>query len=76
MNCYDDSGCACSRRMPSAFPSSDCALTVSERERSFPIGMGYVPIQSWQGTYPLEQGFRRGTMFPELDLPFMRGRCR
>ena len=42
----------------------------------FPIGMAYVPMQSWQQQYSLEQGFRRGTIFPELDLPFMMGRCR
>ncbi|MDD6073407.1 MAG: spore coat associated protein CotJA [Otoolea sp.] len=42
----------------------------------FPIGMGYVPMQRWRQPYSLEQGFRRGTIFPELDLPFMMGRCR
>ena len=42
----------------------------------FPIGMGYVPLQQWKQPYSLEQGFRRGTIFPELDLPFMMGRCR
>lgn len=76
MNCYDDFGFACSRRMDSAFASSDCALTVSEREKQFPVGMGYIPLQSWQKTYSLEQGFKRGTIFPNLDLPFLRGRCR
>ncbi len=41
-----------------------------------PIGMGYVPWQRWGQTYPIEQGFVRGTIFPELDLPFVMGRCR
>lgn len=41
-----------------------------------PIGMGYVPWQRWGQTYPLSQGFQRGTIFPELDLPFVMGRCR
>lgn len=41
----------------------------------FPVGMGYVPMQRWQSTYSMEDGFRRGTIFPELDLPFMMGRC-
>ncbi|MCD8224877.1 MAG: spore coat associated protein CotJA [Clostridiales bacterium] len=30
-------------------------------------------MQNWRQTYPPEQGFRRGTLFPELDLPFSRG---
>ena len=42
---------------------------------SYPIGMAYVPWQRWQQPYPIEQGFRRGTIFPELDLPFVMGRC-
>ena len=41
-----------------------------------PIGMGYVPWQQWGQTYPLERALERGTIFPELDLPFMMGRCR
>ena len=44
----------------------------------FPVGMGYVPMQRWQSTYSMEDGFRRGTIFPELDKPFLgkRGACR
>ena len=41
-----------------------------------PLAMGYVPMQRWRQTYPLNQAFQRGTIFPELDLPFMMGRCR
>lgn len=39
------------------------------------LGMGYVPWQKWSHTYPMEQGFTRGTIFPELDFPFLMGRC-
>lgn len=42
----------------------------------YPVGMGYIPWQQWQQTYPLEQGIRRGTIFPDLDLPFTMGRCK
>ncbi len=42
---------------------------------SFPVGMGYVPMQQWGQTYPISKGFERGTIFPDLDLPFMMGRC-
>ena len=41
----------------------------------FPIAMGYVPIQNWQQPYAVEQALGRGTIFSELDLPFMMGRC-
>ncbi len=41
-----------------------------------PLAMGYVPWQRWCQTYPVQQGFERGTLFPQLDLPFVMGRCR
>lgn len=47
-----------------------------DRMRGMPTAMGYVPWQQWGQTYPLEQGLNRGTIFPELDLPFVMGRCR
>ena len=43
---------------------------------SFPVGMAYAPMQQWQQTYDLDMGFRRGTIFPDLDLPFEMGRCK
>lgn len=43
---------------------------------NMPIAMAYVPWQQWRQTYPMEKGFSRGTIFPELDLPFVMGRCR
>lgn len=41
----------------------------------FPIGMGYVPMQRWSQPSPIDEGFSRGTIFAELDLPFVMGRC-
>lgn len=41
----------------------------------FPIAMGYVPMQRWSQPSPLDEGFSRGTIFAELDLPFVMGRC-
>ena len=44
--------------------------------QDFPIGMGYVPWQSWGQTSPLDSALMNGTIFPELDLRFDHGRCR
>ncbi len=38
-----------------------------------PIAMSYVPFQQWKETYSLDKGLARGTIFPELDLPFKGG---
>lgn len=56
-----------------AFPCPDTSVGGMEQ---YSVGMGYVPWQQWQQTYPLEQGFQRGTIFPDLDLTFHMGRCR
>lgn len=36
-----------------------------------PLGMAYVPFQKWRELYPPEVGFHRGTIFAELDKPFI-----
>ncbi len=41
------------------------------------LAMAYVQKQKWQDIYEVEQGFHRGTIFAELDLPFVgEGACR
>ncbi|MCH5256257.1 MAG: spore coat associated protein CotJA [Lachnospiraceae bacterium] len=42
----------------------------------FPIAMAYVPWQRLTHIYEdLDEGFRIGTIFPELDKPFTGRRC-
>lgn len=52
---------------PSACPGS-C-------NQQFPVGMGYIPWQAWGQTYPLDRALQVGTIFPDLDYPFLYGRC-
>ncbi|MBT9778807.1 spore coat associated protein CotJA [Clostridium sp. MCC353] len=58
-------------QVPSACPDT----SVGGMER-YSLAMAYVPWQQWKQTYALDRGFQRGTIFPELDLPFVMGRCR
>lgn len=46
--------------------------------RSFAIAMAYVPWQRWDQTYELKKAMCVGTIFPELDKPFLgkRGACK
>lgn len=39
-----------------------------------PLAMAYVPMQKWRELYEPEMGFSRGTIFKELDLPFLGDR--
>lgn len=38
-----------------------------------PLAMAYVPFQQWGETYGDDEALSRGTLFPELDLPFSKG---
>lgn len=40
---------------------------------SLPLASAYIPYQQWKTTYTLEGALQRGTIFPELDLPFEGG---
>ena len=41
-----------------------------------PLAMAYVPFQQWGEVYDDEDALSRGTLFPELDLPFKGGDVR
>lgn len=36
-----------------------------------PLGMAYVPMQKWEKLYESELGLNRGTIFSQLDLPWI-----
>jgi len=36
-----------------------------------PIAMAYVPWQKWCNIYPAEKALYRGTIFEDLDKPFL-----
>lgn len=42
---------------------------------NMPIGMAYVPWQHWNEIYDIEIGFHNGTIFPDLNKPYMGRRC-
>ncbi|NLJ31540.1 MAG: spore coat associated protein CotJA [Clostridiales bacterium] len=37
------------------------------------VAMAYVPFQQFNTTYMPEKGLEMGTIFPELDKPFLGG---
>ena len=43
---------------------------------AFPVAMAYVPWQYWNEIYDYDKALCRGTLFPELDKPFLKGGCR
>lgn len=65
-----------SASMPSVSRPSACPDTSVGGMERYSLAMAYVPWQQWKQTYAIDRGLQRGTIFPELDLPFVMGRCR
>lgn len=60
--------CRCPYKTPMPNPS------VSMKDIDcLPIAMAYVPWQYWNEVYSVETAICRGTIFPDLDKPFMGG---
>ena len=55
-------GQSCDLRSPAPLPS----VTVP--------AMAYVPFQQYGAVYQPEQALMAGTLFPDLDKPFLRGK--
>ena len=59
-------------------PAAELARAVLDREGAFdqfPVAMTYTPWQRWCEPYCAQKGLERGTIFPDLDLPFAGRRC-
>ena len=44
---------------------------LEEDGKTLPLAMAYVPMQRWEKLYTPDVGFIRGTIFTQLDLPFI-----
>lgn len=65
--------CRCNRYMP-----QQRCMPSSKKEGfpdNFPVGMAYVPWQTWNQVYDFDKALQRGTLFPELDKPFIGRRA-
>lgn len=46
---------------------------MSNLPKNASLAMAYVPFQEWGDVYSDDKAFPIGTLFPDLDFPFMRG---
>ncbi len=46
-----------------------------DSEFDYSLAMVYSPVQQWQNLHCLEEGFKAGTIFKELDKPFYGPKC-
>lgn len=67
------SGCSCGQESATSY--NICRPGSAPSEQNAMVGIGYVPWQQWECTYPLDRALFSGTIFPSLDKPFLIGRC-
>ena len=54
-------------------PDTNGNSDTSRFPRNTPLAMAYVPFQRWGDVYDDDKALSKGTLFPELDLPFSGG---
>ncbi|MDO5560956.1 MAG: spore coat associated protein CotJA [Oscillospiraceae bacterium] len=61
-------------RTPSDFRAKNMDMPVNGAfPAQTPLAMAYVPFQSWEEPYDDKTGFDEGTIFPQLNQPFLCG---
>ncbi|KIR03911.1 hypothetical protein P261_02726 [Lachnospiraceae bacterium TWA4] len=64
------------RRYQNQMSSNQNQSTPPPNSNDWVVAMAYVPWQTYTETFDLSRGFQTGTIFPELNKPFMAaGRC-
>lgn len=69
----------CSREhtaMPQNAETPACYENGTADACQLPLAMGYVPSQKFENLYSHTDGWRRGTIFKDLDKPYEGGCCR
>lgn len=57
--------------MPCLYDDSCQNCSIQPPQQKMMPAMAYVPWQRWQSPYEYEEGLKAGTIFPDLNLPFL-----
>lgn len=69
--CQENRECGCERE-----EEKECGCRRKDRLKGMPLAMAYVPWQDWGDLYCAHKALQVGTVFEELDMPFLgRGGC-
>ena len=70
--CKNDNGCGCSNHSEHSISHGmNTPINGSMGLKGYPLAMVYSPIQEFRSIYDKENALIKGTIFSELDLPFM-----
>ena len=75
MNIREDAGCSCKKEKVCdecgyGYNTANDNCGCKNDNRNIPLAISSIGVQKWCDIYDLEQGFRAGTIFRQLDLPF------
>lgn len=65
--------CDCGKTQKPVKSEPDCRTECEMK--SMHLAMAYMPWQKFGETFSCSDGFQKGTIFPELYKPFLRGGC-
>lgn len=71
------STCVQPKCVRNSYPTQTSCSNKHDPFESFPLAMTYVPMQRFKNVYELDEALQVGTIFPELNKPFMawKGGC-
>lgn len=58
---------------PAGAKGKDCTPNPTPFPKQTPAAMAYIPFQQFEQIYPPEKALDYGTVFPELNKPFLGG---
>lgn len=56
--------------------NGNCSRNTSDKECDCVLAMAFVNMQVWDDVYSSRDAYNNGTLFPELNKPFLGGRRR
>lgn len=59
------------RQRSTAYHQTDSCCNTDDVLEGMSLAMAYVPWQNWHDIYDAAKGLQRGTIFEELDMPFL-----
>ncbi len=72
-DCLQKNSCACRNSFGNGM--NGCAPETSQKHswglENYPLASVYAPLQSFEELYDKENALQKGTVFAQLDLPFM-----
>jgi len=73
---HKDTACGCSEwDCDCGMKDRKCVVNAMHATECMPLGMAYIPYQEFESLYEWDTAFCQGTLFADLDKPFLVTDC-